>query len=195
MPHRHGAETQGKDSVLLAVGLAFVICAAGISGALAQAPRDPQGSPAVTFQVEVDYVDVDVVVTDEQGNFVRGLTRADFKVFEDGKPVTLDTFSIVEIPVQRFDATRFGGRTVVDDVRSNRSVFEGRFYVIVLDDIGTAPLRSQYVIKAAREFVEKHFAANDTAAVVYTSAKRERSQEFTSDRALLLAAIDKFQGM
>jgi VWFA-related protein len=182
-------------NVRLAVGLALVIGAAGISGARAQAPRDSQGSPAVTFQVEVDYVDVDVVVTDEQGNFVRGLARDDFKVFEDGKPVKLDTFSTVEIPMQRFDATRFGGRAAVEDVRSNRSELEGRFYVIVLDDIGTAPLRSQYVIKAAREFVEKHFAENDTAAVVYTSAKRERSQEFTSDRALLVAAIDKFQGV
>jgi len=175
-------------------GLALAICAAALSGARAQGPRDPQG-PAVTFQLEVDYVDVDVVVTDQQGNFVRDLTRDDFTVLEDGKPVELDTFSVVEIPVQRFDATRFGGRVPVEDVKSNRSVLDGRFYVIILDDIGTAPLRSQHTIKAAREFVEKHFAANDTAAVVYTSARRERSQEFTSDRALLLAAIDKFQGM
>ncbi len=182
------------QSIRVAAGLSLIICAAGMSGARAQAPRDPQG-PGVTFQVEVDYVDVDVVVTDEQGNFVRDLTRDDFKVFEDGKPVKLDTFSIVEIPVQRFDATRFGGRAIVEDVRSNRSVLEGRFYVIVLDDIGTAPPRSPFVIRAAREFVEKHFASNDTAAVVYTSAKRERSQEFTGDRALLLAAIDKFQGV
>ena len=58
----------------------------------------------MTFQVEVDYVDVDVVVTDQQGNFVRGLTRDDFEVFEDGKPVKIDTFSTVEIPVERFDA-------------------------------------------------------------------------------------------
>ena len=182
------------QSVRVAGALALIGCAAWISAVRAQAPRDSQG-PAVTFQVEVDYVDVDVVVTDERGNFVRGLTRDDFKVFEDGKPVKLDTFSVVEIPAERFEATRFGGRASVDDVRSNRSVLDGRFYVIVLDDIGTAPLRSQYVIKAAREFVEKHFAANDTAAVVYTSARRERSQEFTSDRALLLASIDKFQGM
>ncbi len=70
----------------------------------------------------------------------------------------------------------------------------GRFYVIVLDDIGTSPLRSQYVIRAARQFVEQHFAANDTAAVVYTSGRRDRAQEFTSDRALLLASIDKFMG-
>ena len=71
----------------------------------------------------------------------------------------------------------------------------GRFYVIVLDDIGTSPMRTQYVIRAARQFVERHFAANDTAAMVYTSARRDRAQEFTSDRTLLLAAIDKFTGV
>ena len=35
----------------------------GASGA-AQAPQTP---PSVTFQVEVNYVDVDAIVTDEQG--------------------------------------------------------------------------------------------------------------------------------
>ena len=179
----------------IAAGLALIVAAAVMSGVRAQAPRDSQGSPAVTFQVEVDYVDVDVVVTDEKGNFVRGLTRDDFELFEDGKPIKIDTFSVVEIPVQRFDASRFGGRSFVEDVRSNRSVLGGRFYVIVLDDVGTSPLRSQYVIRAARQFVERHFAVNDTAAVVYTSARRDRAQEFTGDRTLLLAAIDKFQGI
>jgi VWFA-related protein len=183
-----------SQNVRFAVGLALFVYVTGFSGARAQAPRDSQGSPAVTFQVEVDYVDVDVVVTDQKGNFVRGLTREDFEVLEDGKPVKIDTFSTVEIPVERFDETRFGGRRFVEDVRSNRSVLGGRFYVIVLDDVGTSPLRSQYVIRAARQFVERHFAANDTAAVVYTSARRDRAQEFTSDRTLLLAAIDKFQG-
>lgn len=181
-------------SVRLAAGLALILCAAATSDTIAQAPRDSQGSPTVTFQVEVDYVDVDVVVTDEQGSFVRGLTRDDFEVLEDGKPVKIDTFSTVEIPIERFETARFGGRTPAADVRTNRTVLGGRFYVIVLDDVGTSPLRSQYVIKAAREFVEKHFAANDTAAVVYTSGNRQRSQEFTSDRTLLLASIGKFQG-
>ena len=148
----------------------------------------------MTFQVEVDYVDVDVVVTDEQGNFIRDLTRDDFELLEDGKPVKVDTFSVVEIPVERQDQSAFGGRRPSEDVRSNRSTLAGRFYVIVLDDMGTSPLRSQYVIKAARQFVQQHFASNDTAAVVYTSGRRERAQEFTSDRALLLASIDKFMG-
>jgi VWFA-related protein len=176
-----------------AVALGLIACAAGMSVARAQ-NAGSQGSPAVTFQTEVDYVDVDVVVTDQQGNFVRGLAREDFQVLEDGKPVKIDTFSTVEIPVERYDQKMFGGRTTAEDVRSNRPTLAGRFYVIVLDDMGTSPLRSQYVIRAARQFVEQYVAANDTAAIVYTSGRRDRAQEFTSDRRLLLASIDKFMG-
>ncbi len=62
--------------------------------------RPRRAPPTVTFQVEVNYVDVDVVVTDENGNFVSGLTREDFDVFEDGKPQKVDTFAYVEIPVE-----------------------------------------------------------------------------------------------
>src|SRR5687767_10391099 len=176
-----------------AIALGLIACAAGLSVARAQ-NAGSQGSPAVTFQTEVDYVDVDVVVTDEQGNFVRGLAREDFQVLEDGKPVKIDTFSTVEIPIERYDQKLFGGRTTAEDVRSNRPTLAGRFYVIVLDDMGTSPLRSQYVIRAARQFVENYVAANDTAAIVYTSGRRDRAQEFTGDRRLLLASIDKFMG-
>ncbi len=181
-------------NVRFAAGIGLIICAAGYAAVRAQAPRGGQGSPSVTFQVEVDYVDVDAVVTDERGNFVRDLGRDDFELLEDGKPVKIDTFSVVEIPVERYDRTAFGGRSAAEDVRSNRSTLAGRFYVIVLDDMGTSPLRSPYVIKAARQFVEQHFASNDTAAVVYTSGRRDRAQEFTSDRRLLLTSIDKFMG-
>ncbi len=109
-------------NVRFAAGLALLVSASGMSGARAQAPQSSQGSPAVTFQVEVDYVDVDVVVTDQQGNFVRGLTRDDFEVFEDGKPVKIDTFSTVEIPVaalrrRRVSAARRSSRTFGPTVR------------------------------------------------------------------------------
>ena len=36
--------------------------------------------------------------------------------------------------------------------------------------------------------------ANDLAAVVYTSGRKDAAQEFTSNRELLVAAIDKFIG-
>ena len=149
----------------------------------AQAPQAP---PSVTFQVEVNYVDVDTIVTDEKGNFVSGLTREDFEVFEDGKPQKLEMFSYVELPVEPPDRFAFLNRSVTSDSRSNGRAFEGRVYVIVLDDLDISPLRSGLVKKSAREFIDRHLGANDLAAVVYTSGRSDATQDFTSDRQLLV---------
>lgn len=151
-------------------------------------------TPGVTFQVEVSYVDVDVVVTDERGQFVTGLTRDDFAVFEDGKPQKIDTFSLVDVPVEKPDDIVLEGRAVPADTRSNREPFDGRVYVIVLDDLDVSAMRSTPVRDAARRFVHEHMAANDLGAVVYTSGRSDAAQEFTTDRELLIRAIDKFQG-
>lgn len=157
----------------------------------AQAPQTP---PSVTFQVEVNYVDVDVVVTDEQGNFVSGLTREDFEVLEDGKPQKVDTFAYVEIPVEKDNAFAFGGRNVSSDTHSNKQPFAGRLYVIVLDDLDVSAMRTAQVKKSAKEFVDRYMGANDIAAVVHSSGRTDASQEFTSNKALLHTAIDKFVG-
>jgi VWFA-related protein len=151
-------------------------------------------APGVTFQVEVNYVDVDVVVTDEQGQFVTGLTRNDFTVFEDGKPQKIDTFSLVDLPVEKTQNVVVDGRAIPPDTRTNRKPFDGRVYVIVLDDLDVSALRSTPVRDAARRFVREHMAANDLGAVVYTSGRSDATQEFTTDRELLIRAIDKFQG-
>jgi VWFA-related protein len=157
---------------------------------LGQAPQPP----GVTFQVEVNYVDVDVVVTDEQGQFVTGLTRDDFTVFEDGKPQKIDTFSLVDIPVEKPEEIVVEGRAIPRDTRTNRKPFDGRVYVIVLDDLDVSAMRSTPVREAASRFVREHMAANDLGAVVYTSGRSDAAQEFTTDRELLIRAIDKFQG-
>jgi VWFA-related protein len=172
---------------LLLVAAALML---GSSGT-AQTPQTP---PSVTFQVEVNYVDVDAIVTDEQGNFITGLTRDDFEVFEDGKPQKLEMFSYVELPVEPPDRFAILGRPVSADARSNARPFDGRVYVLVLDDLDISPLRTPIVKKSAREFIERHFGANDLASVVYTSGRADATQDFTSDRNLLVAAIDKFVG-
>jgi VWFA-related protein len=155
--------------------------------------QTPQ-APRPTFQLSVNYVDVDVTVTDAAGNFVTGLTRDDFQLLEDGKPQKVDAFSFVELPIERPVRFQPLGRPVPVDVRSNRDTSSGRVYVIVLDDLDVSPLRTNQVRKSAHEFIEQHFGPHDIAAVVSTSGRRESAQEFTSDPALLLAAIDNFTG-
>jgi VWFA-related protein len=52
--------------------------------------------PAFTAAVDVQVVNLEVYATDREGRPVTDLSNADFKVFEDGKPVELTHFSRVE---------------------------------------------------------------------------------------------------
>jgi VWFA-related protein len=166
----------------------IIAVAGAVTTALAQTP------PPVTFQVEVSYVDIDAVVTDERGNFVEGLTKDDFLLFEDGKPQEISTFSLVDIPMPAASQRSGGVPASTSDVKSNANPISGRLYVIVMDDLNVSPLRTKVVVGAARLFIERYFGPNDMAAITYTSGRTDANQEFTSERALLLAAIDKFQG-
>ena len=67
----------------------------------ARPPRRRRRRRRPTFKVQVDYVEVDALVTDQQGSFVRDLKKEDFQVLEDGKPQTISTFSLVDIPIER----------------------------------------------------------------------------------------------
>ena len=56
---------------------------------LAQAPaRQTPQEPVATFRAGVRAIQVDAVVTDEEGNPVRGLTVEDFEITERGQPST-----------------------------------------------------------------------------------------------------------
>ena len=77
---------------------------------------------------------------------------------------------------------------------TNAGGLQGRLYLIVLDDVHTDLPRTGLVKAAARRFIERNLADNDLAAVVTTSGRFEAVQDFTSNRRLLLAAVDTFVG-
>ncbi len=155
-----------------------------------QAPRTEP--PPVTFRVEVDYVEVDALVADAQGNLVSDLRAEEFEVLEDGRPQKVTAFSLVNIPIERAVRPLFATRPVEVDVQTNNAV-EGRIYLLVLDDLHTDFTRTPRVKAAARRFIEQNFGTNDLAAVVFTG-RGEDAQDFTNDQRLLVRAIDKFTG-
>lgn len=183
-----------NTSIRAALLLALLAAVAAHAQQPAPAPQPSQPeTPPPTFRVEINYVEVDALVTDAAGNSVANLTADDFEVLEDGKPQKISAFSLVNIPIERAERPLFAAGPIEADVRSNEEV-DGRVYVIVLDDLHIHPLRTSRVKAAAKGFVERHFAANDLAAVVYTSGRADAGQEFTNNRRLLLAAIDRFSG-
>jgi VWFA-related protein len=154
---------------------------------------DPQ-MPPITFRSEVNYVEVDAVVKDAQGNFVRDLRPGEFQVLEDGVPQAVTAFSLIDIPVALSDRALFLPADLEPDVRSNAAGPDGRLYVLLLDDINTNPMRTSRVRVAARQFIERNMGANDLAAVVQTSGSTDATQDFTNSRRLLTQAVDKFMG-
>src|SRR5687768_13025467 len=180
-------------TILTAISLMFVLGGSLLAQQQPSAPQ-PAEQPPITFKVEVNYVEIDAVVTDANGNFVRGLTKEDFEVIEQSKPQTISLFSLVDLPLDRPDAPLFSKTAIEPDVRTNRREFNGRVFILVLDDLHTAALRSPRLKMAAREFVERYLGANDIAAVVTTGGSRHAAQNFTDSRRLLLKAIDAFMG-
>ena len=154
----------------------------------------PAEQPPVTFKVEVNYVEIDAIVTDANGKFVRGLTKDDFEIVEQSKPQTISIFSLVDLPVEPADPPLYAKAPIDPDVRSNKREFDGRVFILVLDDYHTSFQRTPRLRLAARQFVERYLGANDLAAIVTTSGSQGGAQNFTTSRALLLKAIDSFSG-
>ena len=156
-----------------------------------------QPSPEVSFKIEVNYVEVDARVTNREGGFIGDLKRDDFQVAEDGKPQKISAFGLVDVPFVPVEKALYAGPTALPidpDVASNAQSLEGRLYLIVLDDYHIDPLRTNMATALARRFILERLDANDQAAVVVTSGRRDASQEFTQNRRLLLQALDHVTG-
>jgi VWFA-related protein len=175
--------------------VALIVLAAGTALVAGQAPPpQPQTPQPPTFKVQVDYVEVDIVVTDKQGNHIRDLKKEDFQVLEDGKAQTISVFTHVDIPVERADRPLFAAEPIEPDVKTNERPFDGRVYVMVIDDLHTRFGRSVRVKAAAKQFIERRLGANDLMAIVHTAGANNANQEFTNNKKLLLAAVDKTSG-
>ena len=81
-----------KSEIRLALLLTLT---AGAAAFAARPPAKP-ASPSFGETVEVNVVNVDVYATDKSGNQVTDLRKGDFQVFEDGKPVDISNFELIE---------------------------------------------------------------------------------------------------
>jgi VWFA-related protein len=168
----------------VATALFVCVCCAHIL--VAQAPQQP------TFRVQVEAIEIDASVTDARGNVVTDLTKDDFDIFEDGKPQTITSFGLVNIPFTRGERPLFATNRIEPDVQSNNQG-EGRLYVFALDQVtGEQILRTRRFV---RRFLEQYFTPNDLGAVVFLGrADHSKAQGLTNNPRLLLDSVNAFSG-
>jgi VWFA-related protein len=166
--------------------LGVLVAAAGVVG-----QQQENAPPAATFRSAIEAVEIDVYVTDAEGNPVSGLTVDDFELFEDRKPQPITTFAAVDIPIESRETVARASYAEADVAANNGP--DGRLYLFALDGVGGADiLRTRRFV---RSFIENHFGPDDIGAVVLVGqGLATDGQDFTSSKRLLLQAVDKFSG-
>src|SRR5947208_5387059 len=92
---RWAATSVGAAAVVIIVTLGLRLLAQAQQGQQ-QAPQTQQPPPPV-FRTGINFVRVDVIVSDKNGQVVANLTPADFDVTEDGKPQTIEAFRLIKL--------------------------------------------------------------------------------------------------
>lgn len=167
--------------------------AALLTAALVHAEaQQPSQIETPVFRSAVDAVEIDAFVVDGDGNPVTDLEAADFEVLEDGRPREITSFALVDIPIARRERLQYAPAVIPPDVSTNAHA-EGRVYLVAIDELsGPMVPRTRLVL---RRFLEEHFAENDSAAIVYVGrGSTKETQDFTTDRRLLLQSVDKLTG-
>ena len=148
---------------------------------LALAAPSAQNQP--TFRAGVQYTEVDVFVTDQDGNPVRGLSKDDFTLLEDDRAQEIASFTYVDLPIESPAARAVAASVVQSDVTTN--VGEGRMYVMLVNGAG------ERAAQFARRFVEEAVGPRDQVAVIHILGNMSAAQAFTTNRRLMLDAIDR----
>src|SRR5215471_12889484 len=62
-------------------------------------PKKVEGMPDYSLKVNVPLVNVDVLVTTKNGQFIPGLKKDNFRITEDGVPQTVTSFGLSPAPI------------------------------------------------------------------------------------------------
>jgi VWFA-related protein len=125
----------------------------------------PQDAPATTIKSRVNVVQVFFNVKDKHNNLIPGLTKADFQVFEDGKPQNIKYFA----------------------AEADQPLTLG----ILVDTSGSQQRVLGMEKEAGGLFLNRILRDKDQAFLINFDINVELGQDFTNSKKLLKDALDK----
>jgi len=157
-----------------------------------QAPDSSQDESVITLKQEVRNVVVDVIVTDKHGQPVQSLDKSSFQVFENGVPQDIAFFEQhTSTDTPPTSPTQPPAPALPPDVHSNVAIppADGPLIVLLLDALNTPASEQAYVRAQILEYL-KQVPAGTHMAIFTMGSELQLIQGFTSDPAVLKAALD-----
>jgi VWFA-related protein len=192
----------------LVAGL-FVLAPGTCFDAHGQAPATPTtAGEQPTFRAGVRLATVDAVVTDDKGRHVTDLSPADFDVVERGRQQTVRQVLYVRTTEPAGTSTPATGGLRADGAAGTRAPepapearrsnlpargATSRVLAVVVDDLSLSFRSTVDTRRMLTRFVERDVAPGDQVAILRTSGGAGTLQQFTTDRRLLAAAIERVQ--
>ena len=155
---------------------------------LAALPAAAQESPLPDLfsdVIDVRVVNVEVVVTDREGNRVRGLQPGDFELHVDGGQVPINYFT--EIDEGRALASTDDRIGNVPSVTADGPV--GTSYLVFIDDLFAIKQRRDRVLKRLEEDLTRLGPADRVAVVAHDGYELTLITDWTGDRGDIEAAL------
>ena len=182
------------------------LVAAGTSGVLPAQQQSPPPAPPAAAQQQperaqqapirsgINFVRVDVIVSDGKGNPVLDLQASDFTVTEDNKPQKVEQFSVVKIDnvAQAEDRPPSAIRSDFDEEREAARP-DVRLFVILLDDYHVRRGNSMSVRKPLIDFIQNQLGPADMLALMYPLTP-VADIRFSRNRDAAIGAIERFDG-
>ncbi len=163
------------------------------------------GESGFTYKVTGELVLVSVTVRDKKGALVRGLKQSDFTVLEDGKPQHIQSFDIEDVnsylpsapqggPAQAEAASEKTDLFTSRKAPTHEALRDRRLIVLFLDLSSLESDESDRAVESAKTFVTKQMSPADLVSIVIFDTALKVVQDFSSDKKLLLAALDRVAG-
>jgi VWFA-related protein len=138
------------------------------------------GQPALQEKITVTYIEVPVTVIGRDGAPVRGLTKANFEIVDEGEKRAIDSFDAI-------DFAAAGAQKAISPLNPASR----RNFLLLFDLSFSSPGSLGRAQEAARNFIARSLGNRDLVAVAAVDVDRgfRFLTAFTTDRGLLLAAI------
>ncbi len=152
-------------------------------------------------RITANLVQIDAVVTDRGGKQITDLSPADFEVYEDGRPQQIKNLTYVTLQPDPHAPTP-AAASAAAAARKDPTAMPAppvqlrpeqvrRTIALVVDDLGLSFESTHFVRNSLHKFVDEQMQPGDLVAVIRTGAGVGALQQFTTDRQLLHAAIDR----
>lgn len=175
--------------------------------ALAQQPvPKPAPTPTPTSEesdvvkISTSLIQLDITVVDERGRIVKDVRPEEIEIYENGKKQPITNFTFVsagrtitkeEAKIAKEIAKNAATEAVPVPTTNLRADQVRRTIALVVDDLFLSFESASHTRRALKKFVDEQMYDGDLVAIIRTGAGVGALQQFTSDKAMLNAAIEK----